>query len=524
MHSRYMSRCYLSEGREGKILQAPIILGMPHAPKSLSRRAFLGTAGVLLTPPFLQDSGGVSVNDVHSQLNATKVRRVVRPTSVREVESLIRGGRAGRSAFSVCGSRHAMGGQQFGTDTTLLDLRSMNKVRRFDATRGVVEVDAGIEWPALVQFLVERQQHASRAWGIAQKQTGADRLTIGGALSANAHGRGLRMRPFVGDVESFELVDADGRRRVCSRKENRDLFSLAIGGYGLFGVITGVTLRLAPRRKIERNVEVRSVEGLMDAFVQRIGEGFLYGDFQYAIDPRSDGFMRRGVFSCYRPVSDDTPIATGQTELSDSDWAALLHLAHTDGSAAFDRYASYYQSTSGQIYWSDLHQLSTYLDDYHRALDARISGGRATEMITEIYVPRPALTGFFDEVRETFRRNDVRIVYGTVRLIEQDTETFLPWAREPWACTIFNLHVEHTPAGIERSAEAFRGLIDMAIRRGGSYFLTYHRHARREQVEAAYPRFVEFLQQKRKHDPHERFQSDWWRHYRRMFADRLQIA
>jgi FAD/FMN-containing dehydrogenase len=491
---------------------------------SLTRRGFLGTAAAPFVPRFLKDSSDLSVNDVHSQLNATRVQRIVRPGSVGEVEALVRRAASTGSSLSVCGSRHAMGGQQFGTNTALLDMRAMNKLRRFDPVRGTVEVDAGIEWPALVGFLVEQQKNARSAWGIAQKQTGADRLTIGGALSANAHGRGLRMAPFVSDVESFELVDAAGRRQVCSRTENRELFGLAIGGYGLFGVITAVTLRLVPRRKIARVVEVRSVDGLMDAFAQRIAEGYLYGDFQYAIDPRSDDFMRKGVFSCYRPVGDDTPIATGQKELSDADWAALLHLAHADGTAAFDRYATYYRSTSGQVYWSDLHQLSTYLDNYHGLLDARIGGGRATEMITEIYVPRPALAGFFDEVRETFRRNDAKIVYGTVRLIEPDRETFLPWAREPWACTIFNLHVEHTPAGIERSAEAFRALIDMAIRRNGSYFLTYHRHARREQVEAAYPQFAEFLQQKLKHDPEERFQSDWWRHYRRMFADRLQSA
>ena len=35
--------------------------------------------------------------------------------------------------------------------------------------------------------------------GIVQKQTGADRLTIGGALAANIHGRGLRLQPFVAD-------------------------------------------------------------------------------------------------------------------------------------------------------------------------------------------------------------------------------------------------------------------------------------------------------------------------------------
>jgi hypothetical protein len=232
--------------------------------------------------------------------------------------------------------------------------------------------------------------------------------------------------------------------------------------------------------------------------------------------------MRRGVFSCYRPVADTTPIDDTQKDLSDDDWRGLLHLAHANRSAAFDRYAAYYLSTSGQVYWSDLHQLSTYLDGYHRALDTALGGTRATEMITEIYVPRPALPSLFEDVRRYFRASTVPIVYGTVRLIQRDSETFLPWARESWACTIFNLHVEHTPAGIERGAEAFRALIDMALGHGGSYFLTYHRWARRQQVEAAYPQFAEFVRRKLQHDPQERFQSEWWRHYRAMFADSLR--
>jgi FAD/FMN-containing dehydrogenase len=490
----------------------------------VSRREFLGAAGALFAPPFLPSAHaqeGVVVNDPHSQLNETRVKRILAPRTAHEVHAAVRAAASEGAAVSFCGSRHAMGGQQFGTDTLLIDLRSLNQVGSLDAERGTIQVDAGVEWPSLVSALVERQRGRSRQWGIAQKQTGADRLTIGGALSANAHGRGLKMAPFVSDIEAFELVDGSGALRRCSRTENRELFQLAIGGYGLFGVITSVTLRLAPRRKVRRVVEVRSVDGLMEAFDRRIADGFLYGDFQYDIDAGSDTFMRRGVFSCYQPVGDATPIDDGQKELSDGDWRGLLYLAHADRAAAFDRYSTYYLSTSGQVYWSDLHQLSTYLDNYHRGLDPKLGGVPATEMITEIYVPRPALSRFFEQVREAFRGRPVPIVYGTVRLIERDAETFLPWARDRWACTIFNLHVEHTPAGIDRGADAFRALIDMAID-GGSYFLTYHRWARREQVEAAYPQFAEFLRRKLQHDPQERFQSDWWRHYRAMFADRLQ--
>jgi FAD/FMN-containing dehydrogenase len=138
-------------------------------------------------------------------------------------------------------------------------------------------------------------------------------------------------------------------------------------------------------------------------------------------------------------------------------------------------------------------------------------------MITELYVPRRAFEAFFDDVRADCRRNDVDVIYGTVRLIEKDDDTFLAWASDRWACIVLNLHVEHTPAGIERSIEAFRRLIDHARRHGGSYYLTYHRWARRDQVEACYPQMETFLRLKRQYDPDERFESDWYRHYRSMF-------
>jgi FAD/FMN-containing dehydrogenase len=208
-----------------------------------------------------------------------------------------------------------------------------------------------------------------------------------------------------------------------------------------------------------------------------------------------------------------------QRELVDEDWHALLLLAHNNKATAFDRYSTYYLSTSGQIYWSDTHQMSTYLDDYHVKLDKQLGAPeRATEMITEIYVPRADLPSFMAEVAKTFRSNSVPIVYGTVRLIEQDTESFLAWATQPWACIIFNLHTVHTPEGIAKAGQAFRDLIDMGMKRGGRYYLTYHRHARRDQVETCYPQMTEFLRLKRKYDPQERFQSDWYRYYKQMFA------
>jgi FAD/FMN-containing dehydrogenase len=134
-------------------------------------------------------------------------------------------------------------------------------------------------------------------------------------------------------------------------------------------------------------------------------------------------------------------------------------------------------------------------------------------MITEIYVPRRALVDFLADVRDDFRKQRISLIYGTIRLIERDDESFLAWAREAFACIIFNLHTSHCAAGIQHSASAFRRLIDLAIRYHGSYYLTYHRFARRDQLDACYPQFTQFLAEKKKFDPDGRFQSDWYRHY-----------
>jgi FAD/FMN-containing dehydrogenase len=464
--------------------------------------------------PLRLSGAGTLVNDVHSQLNETTVADVIPVDSLEAIRQAISRSRAEGLPMAVSGGRHAMGGQQFCSGGLLLDTRPLGRVLAFDSERGTIDVEAGIQWPALFAFLGANQDGRAPAWGIRQKQTGADRLSLGGALAANVHGRGLTFKPIVDDVESFTLVDGFGATHECSREQNAELFRLAVGGYGLVGVMYSVRLRLAPRRLLERVVEVREIEGLIEAFDDRIESGFLYGDFQFAIDPDDPSFLRRGVFSCYRPVDDATPIPEAQRALTTDEWRKLLYLAHVDKPKAWELYSAHYLATSGQLYLSDAHQFGDYVDDYHQWLDDLTGAAdRATEMITEVYVPRDRLADFMSEVAEDFRGRGVDVVYGTIRLIERDDVTFLPWARDRWACVIFNLHTVHTAVGLERAVEAFQHLIDMAIARGGSYFLTYHRWARPDQVDRCYPEFRDFLAAKRRYDPHERFQSDWYRHY-----------
>jgi FAD/FMN-containing dehydrogenase len=459
------------------------------------------------------------VNDIHSQLNATRVAAIVKPSSVAELQAAIAEARATRRSVSIAGGRHAMGGQQFGDASVLIDTRDLNHVVSFDRDNGMVTVEGGIQWPQLLAHLERVQEGEEHPWAIYQKQTGADRLSIAGALSCNAHGRGLNLGPIVQQVEAFDLVDHTGTERRCSRNEHAELFRLAIGGYGLFGVIVRVSLRLRPRVKVRRVVVLGETSSIIERFEDRIRDGFLYGDYQFTTDSGRDSFLRRGVFSCYQPVPHETPITPHPTRFNPEDWARLTFYSHKYKRRAFEAYSSRYLATSGQVYWSDSQLSAAYVDNYHadldRALHAKANG---TEMITEIYVRRSELARFMEEARTALRARGANLVYGTVRLIEKDDETFLAWAKDRYACVIFNLHIEHTPGAIDHAAQTFRDLIDLGIAHGGRYYLTYHRWARQDQVERCYPQMRDFLVLKRRYDPDELFQSTWYRHYRPMFS------
>lgn len=495
----------------------------------MNRRNFLRLLGLVCAPMSLsncaltsnKDAGlqeGQWVNDIHSQLNPTWVRGITRVNDIDEVRSLVKKANANGSTLSVCGARHAMGGQQFGTDSVLIDTSSLSRVLAFDRERGLVTVEAGIDWPQLIRFLIKSQKGSSNQWAINQKQTGADHLTIGGAVAANIHGRGLKMKPFIGDIESIHIMTADGELRECSRLKNSDLFRLAVGGYGLFGFVYSVTIRLARREKLERIVTLTTIDEVPELFAARIRDGFMYGDFQYAINERNDDFLRRGICACYRPVPFDTAIPEGQRELSESDRKKLIEYAHNDEDEAFQLYSEHYLATNGQIYWSDLSQLGPYFPNYHYGLDIWKTGALATEIISELYVPLEKLPEFMKEAASILRKRHADVIYGTVRLIARDDESYLAWAKKDYACIIFNLHTIHSPEGVAHIAESFRLLIDAAAQREGSYFLTYHKFARKDQVLACYPELPEFLRLKKYYDPKEIWISDWYRHYRAMFS------
>ena len=458
------------------------------------------------------------LNDVQSQLNRTAVTRVETPSTPREVGILLNKARSAGESICVAGALHSMGGQQFLTNGISLSSEYLNVIGPLDKRSKTVTVQSGARWPSLVRWLASEQRGNSQRLTIIQKQTGADELSLGGALSSNIHSRVLGRKPIVEDIESFYITTSDGNRLKCSREENIDLFQCAIGGYGLFGVVDSINLKLTTRQLLERKVTENSLEEVIPLLEDYAGQGATYGDFQYMTDETSQDFLSKGILSVYIPSSKEAGYLDQGNELTVDDWKKLFVLAHTNKKMAYEQYLNHYLKTDGQRYWSDDHQFSPYLPEAGTLLGKTLGWAIPRSLvITELYVPRSKFVDFMRRAKTVLEETEANLVYGTVRLIEQENETFLRWASQDFACVIFNLLVEHSSEGKRKAAQQFQMLIDCALNEGGSFYLTYHRWARRDQVETAYPQFRSFLERKSLWDPTNLFSSDWYNHYSELF-------
>ena len=120
-----------------------------------------------------------------------------------------------------------------------------NKILGLNRQTKTIAVQSGATW--------EEIQDYANTYGLAvQVQQASNIFTLGGSMSVNAHGRDPRYGPMIQSVRSFRLMKADGSILQVSRTENPELFSLAIGGYGLFGIILEVDLELTDDEVYER--------------------------------------------------------------------------------------------------------------------------------------------------------------------------------------------------------------------------------------------------------------------------------
>jgi len=338
-------------------------------------------------------------------------------------------------------------------------------------------------------------------------------FTIGGTLSVNAHGWQQNEPPFISSVESFRVFTAEGIVKNCSRTENQELFKAVAGGYGLFGVVLDIDLRImrnelykAERYSCSSGEYPERYHSLVDG---NSSLGLVYG--RLSVAPGS--FLKEAMLTRYIRIAKPVPSFAVDGYKPDPffKFKRLVFLAGVGNGFGKEVRWTLEKSLGGESAGEATR--NRILDDPIDLFENHDS--IRTQLLHEYFVPRDSLEPFLARARSIIPAHSGDLLNVTIRSLSADSDSYLTYARE----NIFSLVMLFSQPVTAQADSSMRhmtvDLIDAVLAVRGTYYLPYRLHATREQFRRAYPMADSFFALKKKFDPDEIFQNQFYREYAR---------
>ena len=136
------------------------------------------------------------------------------------------------------GSGYSYVAASFRNETLSLNMKNFNRILYFDQKEKLITVEAGTTIIELLNFTL-----GAGMW--IPQIPGYPFISIGGAVACNVHGKSAELHGTIKNaVKNILIFHKDNGWMNLSNDENKNIFDLTIGGYGLTGTIVSVTLKL----------------------------------------------------------------------------------------------------------------------------------------------------------------------------------------------------------------------------------------------------------------------------------------
>lgn len=190
----------------------------------------------------------------------SSVSYVYRPSTAEALADVFRLARQSGRTVGLRGGGNSYGDAAMNSENMVVDLRRMNRILDWNPQTGVIRLEPGVTLSELWQYVLEDGWWPPVA-------TGTSLTTMGGCAAMNVHGKNAyRVGPIGDNILAFDLMLPSGEIITCSREENRDVFFAAIGGFGMLGVFTSLTMQMKHIYSGLLDVETRTRANLAEMF------------------------------------------------------------------------------------------------------------------------------------------------------------------------------------------------------------------------------------------------------------------
>ncbi|WP_316839907.1 FAD-binding oxidoreductase [Pedobacter gandavensis] len=441
-----------------------------------------------------------------SHLNEVRIDTMVKVSKNRDeatsqIKALITAAKAQHKSISIAGAQHTMGGHTIFKDGIVLDMRNFNYMK-LDTSTHILLVGAGALWSEVIPYLNQYQKSVK----VMQSNNS---FSVGGSVSVNCHGWQANTSPIASTVVSFRLITADGQILQCSRNENTELFSLVLGGYGLFGVILDLKLKVTDNHIYEARQYIIKSKDYFDVFKKQLKEGedveMAYG----RINVNPDNFMEEAILSTYSIKK--TITERNSNKYSFTAFRRTLFRGSVN--------SSYGKNLRWKVEKIAAKAINGTTFSRNKLLSEGVevfqnTDSNYTDILHEYFVPGDSLAGFIGALQKTIPNFNVDLLNITVRNVNSDQDSYLAYANDDMFGLVMLFNQKKDKEAEAQMKALTQQLIVMAIRFRGTYYLPYRLHATKELMYSAYPKAPSFFDLKMKYDPLLVFQNQFYDKYK----------
>jgi FAD/FMN-containing dehydrogenase len=237
---------------------------------------------------------------------------VWRPSTLEQLQDVFALARETNRKVTLRGAGRSYGDAAIGAENIIVELTRLNRILDWNPSSGIIICEAGVTIKQLWQYCIED------GWW-PPVVSGTMFPTLGGVLGMNIHGKNnFKAGPIGNHVLAFDFMLPSGEARHVTRETDPELFYSAIGGFGMLGVFTTVTLQM--KKVYSGLLEVESIvskdlHGLFEIFYDRLPQSDYLVGWVDAF-PKGDKLGRAQVHQAnyLKPGVDPNPTSTLRVE------------------------------------------------------------------------------------------------------------------------------------------------------------------------------------------------------------------
>ena len=405
--------------------------------------------------------------------------------------------------ISISGLRHSMGGQTLLTGSINLRMSYLNQVKYNPKTK-TITAEAGATWRKVQEELNKHK----RSTYIMQTYSS---FTVGGTISINGHGLQVKNPPIASSIISMDVITADGKLVKTSLKENTELFKAIIGGYGLLGIILKVELKTTPNNIGKLESEFFPVEEFVSKYEKIITKNpnaeLAYGRLSF---DKKNMFDKAGIVWFEKTNKGISKKAIDNPYPSSFARLVFRYCAYSEFlkkmSWAIEKLLTKILAPKT----TTRNQIMDLKDTTFWPLKGRLND--SFDVLQEYFIPKKQLAQFLIALKNNIKKYNINVLKVNIRETLKDDVSSLPYAKNDMFTLICTFNQKNHISAEINMHKFTKNNINAAIKLKGSFHLPYRLHYDWKDLIAGYPDLVDWLKLKKKYDPEEIFDSNFYQH------------